>query len=146
MKTLGLVTGLGMGAGIFYYKKVVAAHRALGINPRILMVHADELTVRAHPANRESKQLALYLACLLEQLKSGGADIACIPAFAPQICEAELKEIAPLPLAGPLDALVDAVKKSGHRKFVLLGARVTMETELFGKLDGFNIVSCPQTI
>ncbi len=139
MKKLGLVTGLGVGAGIFYYKELVAAHQALGLNPKIVMVHADERKVRAHAANRELKELAHYLAALMKQLKDGGAEIACIPAFAPQVCEAELNKLAPLPLISPIDVIVDAANKTNYRRLVILGARVTMETELFGKLKGFNI-------
>lgn len=139
MKTLGLVTGLGMGAGIFYYKELVAAHLASGLTAQIVMVHADVRKVMALAARRESQQLASYLAGLLEQLKKGGADIGCIPAFSPQICEAELNKMTPLPLVGLLDAIVEAVQKSKHRKFLILGARVTMETELFGRLNGCEI-------
>ena len=39
--TLGLVAGLGVGAGIFYYRSLVNANRARGLSPHIVMVHAD---------------------------------------------------------------------------------------------------------
>ena len=40
-RTFGLVAGLGVGAGIFYYKSLVDAHLARGLSPSLLMVHAD---------------------------------------------------------------------------------------------------------
>jgi aspartate/glutamate racemase len=62
------------------------------------MAHADVRRVMAHAAARETEQLATYLNRLLLQLAGGGAEIATIPAFAPQVCAKELTEIRPLPL------------------------------------------------
>jgi len=50
--TFGIVAGLGMGAGIFYYRSLVNAQLARGLSPRILMVHADVRRVMAHAARR----------------------------------------------------------------------------------------------
>jgi aspartate racemase len=140
MKTLGLVTGLGMGAGIFYYQKLVEAHRAMGLTFQIIMTHADAQKVTGLSSRRESHELALYLAGLLEQLRKGGADIGCIPAFAPSICETELKKVAPLPLLSPLDVIAEKVRQSNRKRCTILGARVTMETNLFGRLTEVDIV------
>lgn len=137
-RALGLVAGLGVGAGIFYYKSLVEAHLELGLSPRILMVHADVRRVMNHAAARESDQLANYLAGLLGQLARGGAEIATIPAFAPQVCAAELAAITPLPLVSLLDAISSEVKRRQLRRVALFGARVTMEAEMFGSLRGKN--------
>ena len=56
--TFGIVAGLGMGAGIFYYRSLVNAQLARGLSPRILMVHADVRRVMAHAAARETRLLA----------------------------------------------------------------------------------------
>lgn len=124
-----------MGAGIFYYKALVDSHLALGLSPRILMVHADVRRVMSHAAAREADQLARYLAGLLGQLARGGAEIAAIPAFAPQVCATELAAITPLPLVSLLDSIVAEVKRRGLRRVALFGARVTMETQMFGRLQ-----------
>ena len=79
--TFGIVAGLGMGAGIFYYRSLVNAQLARGLSPRILMVHADVRRVMAHAAARETRLLATYLAGLLRQLAEGGAQLATIPCF-----------------------------------------------------------------
>jgi aspartate racemase len=138
-RTFGLVAGLGVGAGIFYYKELVDAHLALGLSPRILMVHADVRRVMSHAAAGEADQLANYLAALLGQLARGGAEIATIPAFAPQVCAAELAAIAPLPLVSLLNAISAEVKRRGLRRVALFGARVTMETQLFGSLQDAHV-------
>jgi len=134
-RTLGLVAGLGVGAGIFYYRALVDAHLALGLSPRILMVHADVRRVMNHAAAREADQLAEYLAGLLGQLAGGGSEIAAIPAFSPQVCAAELAAITPLPLVSLLDAISAEVKRRRLHRVALFGARVTMETQLFGGLQ-----------
>ena len=109
-RMFGLVAGLGIGAGIFYYRSLVNAHLARGLSPRILMVHADVRRVTGLAAARQTQELATYLTGLLRQLAGGGAQIATIPAFSPQICARELAEMTPIPLISLLDehtALVD---------------------------------------
>jgi aspartate racemase len=125
---------------MFYYKALVDAHVALGLSPRLLMIHADVRYVMSKAAARETKELAEYLASLLEQLALGGAEIASIPAFSPQVCAAELAAIAPLPLISLLDAISGAVEKQRLRRVAIFGARVTMETHLFGRLSDIEVV------
>jgi aspartate racemase len=139
-RTFGLVAGLGLGAGMFYYKSLVEAHLARGLTPRLLLVHADVRLVMSLAAAREANQLAEYLAGLLQQLARGGAEIASIPAFTPQICAAELDAITPLPLISLLDAIVAEVERRQFRRVALFGARVTMETQMFGKLRGVEVM------
>ena len=69
--TLVLVGGLGLGAGIFYYRSLVNAHLASALSPRIVMVHADVQKVMSLANGRESRQLADYLIGLLGQLAGG---------------------------------------------------------------------------
>lgn len=107
----GLVAGLGVGAGIFYYRSLVNAYLARAMSPRILMVHSDVQKVMSLANARESHQLADYLVGLLGQLAGGGARIATIPAFSPQICERELAERTPLPLIDLLDAIIAEVSR-----------------------------------
>lgn len=137
----GLIAGLGVGAGIFYYRSLVNAHLARGLSPNILMVHADVRRVMAHVAVRETQELAAYLSSLLRQLADGGAQIATIPAFSPQICARELAEITPLPLIDLLDAIVAEVDCRKIQRLSIFGARVTMETKLFGKLQKRDVVT-----
>jgi aspartate racemase len=136
----GLVSGLGVGAGIFYYKALVDASLARGLSPRLLMVHADVRYVIAQAAARQTTKLAEYLAGLLQQLARGGAEIASIPAFTPQVCAAELAAITPLPLISLLDAIKAEVERRRFRRVALFGARVTMETRMFGVLRGTEVI------
>jgi aspartate racemase len=94
----------------------------------------------AQAAARNTQELAEYLAGLLKQLALGGAELASIPAFAPQICADELSRITPLPLIGVLDAISAEVGRRGFRRVALFGARVTMETQMFGRLHDTEVV------
>lgn len=141
----GLVAGLGVGAGIFYYRSLVNAHLARGISPNILMVHADVRRVMSLAAARETRELAAYLTGLLLQLSRGGAQIAAIPAFSPQICAQELSQITPIPLIDLLDSIVAEVDRRKLQRLAIFGARVTMETQLFGRLENHAEVVSPST-
>lgn len=139
-RPFGLVSGLGVGAGIFYYKTLVDAHLARGLSPHLLMVHADVRYVLARAAAGEAMELAEYLGGLLQQLARGGAEIASIPAFTPQICAAELASITPLPLIGLLDAIAAEIERRRFHRVALFGGRVTMETRMFGRLSGTEVI------
>jgi aspartate racemase len=134
--TLGLVAGLGVGGGIFYYRSLVSAHLARGLSPRIVMVHADVQKVMTLANARDSQQLAAYLSDLLGQLAGVGAQMGVIPAFAPQVCAQELEKKTPIPLISLLDAIIDEIARRKLARVAVFGARVTMEAGLFGRLHG----------
>ncbi len=143
-KCLGLVAGLGVGAGIFYYRELVKAHGAAGVSPRLVMVHADVQKVMALAAARETQALADYLGVFLDQLAGAGAQLATIPAFSPQVCAEELEARTPLPLISLLDAIAADVERRKLRRVAIFGAKVTIETELFGRLRDVAEVIAPQ--
>lgn len=134
-RTLGLVAGLGVGAAVFYYRSLVAAHLERGLSPRILMIHADVRRTMQLAQERKVDELASYLAGLLTQLAGGGCDVATIPAFSPQVSAKQLAQKTPLPLIGLVETAVAEVKRRGFQRIAILGARVTMETRLFGALS-----------
>ena len=139
-RPFGLVLGLGVGAGMFYYKAIVEAHLARGLSAKLIMVHADVRYVMESAAARETQQLASYLAGLLQQLSRGGAILASIPAFSPQVCAVELSALTPLPLINLLDVIALEVERLKLHRVALFGARVTMETRMFGRLQGVTVV------
>ncbi|MGB6489344.1 MAG: aspartate/glutamate racemase family protein [Steroidobacteraceae bacterium] len=141
--TFGLVAGLGVGAAVFYYRSLVAAHLERGLTPRILMTHADVRQTMRLAQERRVDELAAYLAGFLSQLAAGGCTLATIPAFSPQVCARQLAEITPLPLIGLLETVVAEVKHRGFTRVGVFGARVTMETKLFGALSGQAEVIVP---
>lgn len=139
-RTFGLVAGLGVGAGIFYYKSLVDAHLERGLSPSLLMVHADVRKVMRLAQERKAQELAEYLTGLLRHLADGGAELATIPAFSPQICAAELAGMTPLPLINLLNVIAAEAARRKLKRVAVFGARVTMETHLFGTLQGCDVV------
>jgi aspartate racemase len=107
------------------------------------MAHADvRLTMRL-AQERQVEELASYLAGLLTQLAAGGCTLATIPAFAPQVCAKQLAERTPIPLIGLVETMVAEVKRRRFTRVAIFGARVTMETKLFGALTGEAEVIVP---
>ena len=139
-RPFGLVAGLGVGAGIFYYKSIVEILLSRGVSASLTMVHADVRRVMAQAAAREVEELAGYLAGLISQLERAGARMATIPAFAPQVCAAELAALTPIPLVSLLDVVANEVKRQGLRRVAVFGSRVAMETNLFGSLTDTEVI------
>lgn len=139
----GLVAGLGVGAAVFYYRSLVAAHLERGLIPRILMAHADVRQTMRLAQERKVDELAAYLTGFLQQLAAGGCTLATIPAFSPQVCAPQLAETTPLPLLGLLETAVAEVKRRDFTRVGVFGARVTMETKLFGALSNQAEVIVP---
>jgi aspartate racemase len=139
-RCLGLIGGLGVGATIHYYKELVKEHSARGQVPNLVIVHADVNRVLRDAAAGDTRQLAAYLAELLEQLSSGGAKIAAIPSVTPHICMAELVELSPIPLVSLPAAILSEIQTRQLKRVALFGTRFTMESRMFGQLPGVEVV------
>jgi aspartate racemase len=105
------------------------------------MVHADVRKVMRLAQERKAEELAEYLTGLLQRLAGGGAEVAAVPAFSPQICAAELAAMTPIPLIGLLDAIAAEAMRRNLQRVAVFGARVTMETGLFGRLDDCDVIA-----
>jgi aspartate racemase len=136
-KCLGLVGGLGVGATVHYYKALAKAHEQRDTPLRLIIVHADMRRVLADAQAKRLADLAGYLASLIQQLKSGGAELAAVSAVTPPICFGELIPRSPLPLVDLLGVVRPVV--SGKR-IALFGTRFSVETDLFGTLAGENTI------
>lgn len=133
-RTLGLIGGLGVEAGIYYYQHLVKAHEALGVPLRMLLAHADIRKAMGHVIAGEREELADYLGALIRQLADGGAEIAVIPAVTPHICIDAVMQASPIPLVNILDALAADLGKRGLRRIALFGTRFVIESDLYGAL------------
>ena len=138
--TLGLIGGLGLGAGIYYYRELVKATAARGQPLSMLLTHADVRKVLGHIGAGETAELAAYLRDLIEPLGSAGCDIAVIPAVAPHICIAQLAAVSPLPIISILNVIRDELEQRQLRRVALFGNRYVIETDLYGALPGVDVV------
>jgi len=139
-KAIGLIGGLGPGAGVHYYTALLAAHAAHGATLDLVMVQADMPRVLACVAAGDLAGLADYLAELIGRLKAAGAEIAVIPAVTPHICEALLLQRSTLPLISMITVARGALAARGLKRIALLGARFTVESDMFGRLSDYDVV------
>jgi aspartate racemase len=139
-RRLGLIGGLGVGATIHYYQALVRAHAARGAAADMLISHAHMPRVRAFVEAGDLDGLADYLGQHIARLAQAGAEVAAISAVAPHICAPKLASISALPLVDIVDALNETLRARGLRRVALLGTRFAMETGLFGRLRGVELV------
>ncbi len=139
-RCLGLVGGLGPGATIHYYRELVAAHQRQGRSLQVLIAHADIERVYAAVNDKDFAGLARYFAGMIADMAAGGAEFTAIVAATPHICARELAALSRLPLINMLTEVRQAVDAQGLRRVGLLGTRFTIETRMFGCLDGIETI------
>jgi aspartate racemase len=139
-RCLGLVGGLGPGATIHYYRELIAAHAARDRVARMLIAHADVNRVLALAGAKDLDGLARYLAGIIASLKAGGAELTAMVAITPHICVPQLAPISALRLIDMVAEVARAVGARGLRRVALFGTRFTIETSMFGRLDGVEVV------
>jgi aspartate racemase len=139
-RCLGIIGGLGVGATVHYYQAIVRAHQENGRVPRLLIAHADVDRVLDSVRDRNFSGLAQYLADFANDLAEAGAEIVAIAAITPHVCIAEMARRSRLPIVNLLDEIVGEIAARGLKRVALFGTRFTIESDLFGYLDGFDVV------
>jgi len=137
---LGLIGGLGVGATIFYYRGIAAACAERSIVPRLTITHADAPTALKLVQAGRIDDLASYLASLVADLAASGATFFAIPAITPHICLSALERRVTLPIVDILQVTAERLRVRGLSRVALFGTRFTIERDLFGALDGFDVV------
>ena len=137
---IGLVGGLGVGATVHYYRELAAAHDKVGRPLTLSMVHAQMSRVFEHASAGDRDGLAGYLAGVLSQLRASGATIGVVPALTPHLAIDELLAITPLPIVSLIDAVNRELSARQLRRVALMGTRFVVESNLFGKLAGVDVV------
>lgn len=140
MACVGIVGGLGVGATVHYYEKIVAACKARGFMPDLVITHADvdfgQSLVRAGKLD----ELADYLAGFIERMARAGATAALMPAVTPHICIAQLLKRTRVPLLNIVDPIAQELQRRRLRRVALFGTVFTVEGGLWGQLTGVEIV------
>jgi aspartate racemase len=133
--------GVGVGAFVHYYEALAAAHAAKGVPLPLVMVNADIATGQRFVEAGDLQGLARYLADRIGRMRDAGAEIAAIPAVTPHICFNELQSITPLPLIDIVATLAEHLRARGIGRAALLGTRYTIQSAMFGRLDGTELVT-----
>jgi aspartate racemase len=137
---LGLIGGLGIGAAVIYYRAIAAGCVDRGVVPRLTIVHAHAPTTLAHVAAGRIEELADYLAGFVAELRGAGATVFAIPAVTPHIALGPLRAREAMPIVDMLEVTARGLRERGFSRIALFGTRFTIETELFGALDAFDVV------
>ena len=135
MRKLGLVGGLGPGATLHYYREL----SRLGAG-EFLIIQADMQHGLSLIQRGDRKGLARYFGGLIERMARGGAEIAAISAVTPHFCIRDLIPISPLPLVNIVEEIGAAIRAAGYRTVALFGTRYTVESKMFGLLEGVEVV------
>jgi aspartate racemase len=140
MQKIGLVGGLGVGATIHYYRHLCDAFVARGVQPGVVISHADIGRAFTLVQQGAMDELAGYLNEHLQSLAGAGCDFAAIAAVTPLICAPQLDRISALPRIDVFDSVNAELKRRGAKRAAVLGTQFVMDTDMFGRLEGVEIV------
>lgn len=139
---IGLVGGLGPAATVFYYRELLARLKAAGLAPGIFLAHADVSYVLEAIGGDRLEEVAGYLGGLLGSLEAAGASITAITAVGPHIAASYLPASKARRI-DLIDTILAEIQNRGVRRVALLGPRKVVETSLFGRLDGVEVLMPP---
>jgi aspartate racemase len=139
-KHFGLVGGLGVGATVLYYEGIAAACAQRNIAPRLTIAHAHAPAALAFVQAGRIQDLATYLAGFVAELAASGVSFFAIPAITPHICLADLKRQVSLPIIDILQVTAESLRNRGLSRVALFGTKFTIDGNLFGVLDAFDVV------
>ena len=74
-KKIGLIGGLALRAGVFYYEQILKRYAAEKRPLRLVLSHADVNTVLACVGGEDRAGLGRYLGTLANELFDAGADV-----------------------------------------------------------------------
>jgi len=139
-RCLGLVGGLGVGATVYYYEKIVRGLETQGRVPDLVIAHAETPRVFEFVQTANRVGLAEYLNSYIRRLESAGAEIAVIPAVTAHFCMRELEGMCSLPVLSIFAPLNKALASRSVRRVTIFGTRFVLESALFGELSTVEVV------
>lgn len=139
-QAIGLIGGLGPGATIHYYERLTREFVARGVTPRLLISHADVKFVLERVGAGALDELAEYFTEHVESLARAGADFVAIGAVAAHICAPQLRARISLPFVDLIDCTRSELSRRGARRIAILGTQFVMRSDMYGRLDGFEVV------
>src|SRR5215510_15267567 len=129
---IGLIGGIGPAATEFYYRNLVRGHAAADRALELTIVHADMRDlVRNISDNAPGKQAEIFLR-LTRRIQAAGADAVAVTSIAGHFCIRELEALSPLPVINAIPEIEAALVIRGLRRVGLLGARVVMQSRIYG--------------
>lgn len=132
MRKIGLIGGLALRAGVFYYEQIQKRLES-GQSPlRLVLNHADVSRVLSYVGAADRIGLGTYIGGLANELADAGCEIVAISAVAPHIAVTETARVARVPLVNVLDVIPAGLAAAGAGRVAVFGNRAVMQTNVFG--------------
>src|SRR5438270_760022 len=87
---IGIVGGIGIQAGQYYYRGTVQRLAAAQQRANIVLLHADLARMACAEAARDYAAITTYLLECVSRLHAAGAQVAAVAAVTPHVCIAEV--------------------------------------------------------
>src|SRR5262249_46497221 len=87
-----------------------------------------------------SECVAASLGGFAAQFGPGGSPPPAFPAITPHICRTQLKQRISLPLIDVLEVIAKHLRERHLNRIALFGTKFTIDSRLFGALEGFDVV------
>ena len=140
---IGLIGGIGPAATELYYRGLCDAFDAAGEIMDLTIVHADAHEMVRNATAGDPETQAKIFAGFADRLKAAGADIVVVTSMGGHFCIDAFEPISPLPVLNGVNALNAHLQSSGLSRVGLLGTRFVMETGVYGKVTGIDLVRPP---
>ena len=140
-KKIGLIGGLALRAGVFYYEQIVRRYQSRGQRLELVLAHADVGTVLTHVDAGDKPALGRYLGTIANELFDAGAGLVAVTAVAPHLAVTDMARVSRGPIVSVLDIIPDGLAACGLRRVAVFGNRAVMETGIFGALPPHAVVT-----
>ncbi len=139
-RKVGLIGGLAVRAGVFYYEQMIERYGAGRPPLRLMINHADVGRVLSYVAAEDRDGLGSYLGGLANELADAGCEIVAITAVAPHLAIAEISDTARVPIANVLETIAIGLAADGVNRVAVFGNRVAMQSNVFGAVPRDMVV------
>jgi aspartate/glutamate racemase len=133
-KKIGLIGGLALRAGVFYYEQILKRYAVEKRPLKLVLTHADVNTVLACIGSEDRAGLGRYLGTLANELFDAGADLVAVTAVAPHLAIEEIARVARGPVADVLGCIPAGLAAAGIERVAIFGNRAVMNTNAFGSI------------
>lgn len=142
-KRIGLIGGLALRAGVFYYEQLLQRFNARRETLDLVLYHADVKQVLAAIGSGDKAALGKYLGTLANQLFDGGAGLVAVSAVAPHLAIKEISAQARGPVVNVLETIGSGLNSEKLRRVAIFGNRAVMQTNIFGAVPEEMVVKLP---
>jgi aspartate racemase len=143
---IGLIGGLALRAGIFYYEQILRRYDAYKKPLDLVLCHADVGKVLAYINNGDRVGMGDYLGTLANDLFDSRAKLVAITAVAPHLAIKEIAQVARGPLINVLDTITVGLQEANFSRVAVFGNRAVVQTNVFGAIPDNSTVKLEPSV